>query len=198
MKSLNLTKPHLIVMVGIPGAGKSFFAEQFAETFKAPIINSENLRRSLFDIPSHKKDEDVVVEKISDLMLQQIFQTDRTIVYVGQTSSRNERAAITKKARTAGYEPLFIWVQTEPITAKKRSLKPTIKSNAISPELFDEKLRRFSPPHQNEKVVVISGKHTFATQLKVVLKRLVEPREKIAIRPPQVQRPTRARNILIR
>jgi len=185
-------------MVGIPGAGKSFFAEQFAETFKAPIINSEKLRRSLFDLPSHNKEEDTVVDKISGLMLQQIFQTDRTIVYVGQTSSRSERAAITKKARSAGYEPLFIWVQTEPITAKKRSLKPTNKLNAISAELFDEKIKKFSPPHQNEKVVVISGKHTFSTQLKVVLKRLVEPRENIAIRPPQVQRPTRTRNILIR
>jgi len=185
-------------MVGIPGAGKSFFAEQFADTFKAPIVNSEKLRRNLFDTPTYSKDEDSVIDKISNSMLQQLFRTDKTTVYIGQTSLRTERASIAKIARAAGYEPLFVWVQTEPATARKRSLKPHDKSFAISHEMFEEKLRKFSPPHQNEKVVVISGKHTYATQLRVVLKRLVEPREKIAIQVPKVERPTRTRNILIR
>lgn len=194
MKPLNLTKPHLIIMVGIPGAGKSFFAEQFAETFKAPIINSEELRKSLFDTPSHSKDENAVIEKISTIILQQMLKTDKTVVYVGQTDLRGDRANISKIARQAGYEPLLVWVQTSPVTAKKRS----IKAKSISNQQFEDKLKKFSPPHLNEKVVVISGKHTFATQLRVVLKRLVEPREKISIKPPVSERPARTRNILIR
>ncbi|MBI3889304.1 hypothetical protein HY312_01855 [Candidatus Saccharibacteria bacterium] len=38
MKSLNLTKPHLIVVVGIPGAGKTYFGQQFSTTFNAPYL----------------------------------------------------------------------------------------------------------------------------------------------------------------
>jgi len=38
MKSLQLDKPHAIVVIGIQGSGKTFFAEKFATTFKAPYI----------------------------------------------------------------------------------------------------------------------------------------------------------------
>ena len=39
MKSLHLSRPHAIMMVGIPGSGKSFFASQYADTFGTPYID---------------------------------------------------------------------------------------------------------------------------------------------------------------
>jgi len=39
MKSLHLSRPHAIMMVGLPGSGKSFFASQFAATFDTPYID---------------------------------------------------------------------------------------------------------------------------------------------------------------
>lgn len=200
MKSLDLTKPHLIIMVGIPGAGKSFFAEQFAETFKAPIVNFEKIRRDLFTEPTFNNDEDLMVEKITTNLLNQIVKTDRTIVYVGQTDLRAERMDLARKVRSLGYEPMFVWVQTEPITAQRRAQK----TSGLTKELFEAKIKKFSPPHPNEKVIVISGKHTFASQIKIVLKRLVEPRQKTNQPTPAQQKPitarlpVRNRNILIR
>lgn len=198
MKSLELTKPHIVIMVGIPGAGKSFFAEHFAESFKAPMINLEKLRHNLFESPTYDKNEDLMIEKIADNLLNQIIKTDRTIVYVGQTNLRTERIDIAKKFKDLGYEPLFVWVQTEPITARKRAHKVY----GIDKESFNEKLKKFTPPHPSERAVVISGKHTYSSQIKIVLKRLIEPREKSnQSEQPKViaaRRPIRSRNVLIR
>lgn len=176
MKSLSLSKPHLIVMVGIPGSGKSFFADNFADTFKAPLVSSGRLRSELFPKPTHSNAEQVLIRRVSDYMLDELFKTHRTIIFEGSSDTRIERQAIVKKSRAAGYEPLFVWVQTESATAKLRLLKSKQRTAAATLEQFNTALKQFSAPHTTEGVVVISGKHTYASQLRIVLKRLVEPR----------------------
>lgn len=201
MKSLSLNKPHLIIMVGIPGSGKTFFAEHFSSTFKAPFINLNYLRSNLFTNPTFSDQEDQITKNVSDYMLDQMLKTNQTIIYEGLSDRRAERIEIVRKAREAGYESLLIWVQTEPVTAKKRA---TAKSNdnQMSNEVFNEKIKRFSPPHSSEKAIVISGKHTYTSQLKIALIRLASKKPIPRPQPiPPVITPTRApinRNILIR
>lgn len=197
MKSSETTKPHLIIMVGIPRSGKSFFAEHFADTFKAPIISFDGLRNEIFTNPSYSNDEDEIISKVANHVLGEVLKTKRTVIYEGQTSLRADRIVISKKARDAGYEPLFIWVQTETIAARKRATTTSIEKPALSIDDFNIKLKQFSAPHQNEKAIVISGKHTYASQLKIVLKHLIQPRtdgtERISI-----TRSPKNRNFLIR
>ena len=177
MKPSDTVKPHLIIMVGIPGSGKSFFAEHFADTFKAPFISYDNFRKEMFTNPTHSDEEDKIINKIANYVLEEVLKTKRTVIYEGQSNLRSDRIAISKKARDAGYEPLFIWVQTETATAIKRATKPSLEKPALNIDDFNNKIKRFSPPHLNEKVIVISGKHTYTSQLKIVLKHLIQPRE---------------------
>jgi len=174
MKPINPKKPHLIIMVGIPGAGKSFFAEHFAVTFKAPIISFDKIRQQLFDSPSFSKSEDEVIIKIVNYMFDEISKTDQTVIYDGQADQKNDRTAIAKKAYDSGYDPLFIWVQTEPTAAKLRatSSKNTLR---LTINQFNSKLKEFNIPQSTENPIVISGKHTYNSQLKIVLKSLVAP-----------------------
>lgn len=197
MKSLTLSKPHLIVMVGIPGSGKSYFAEHFASTFKAPIVSFHRFRYELFNEPNFGDDECEIINRVADYMLDELLKTGRTIIYEGRTNTRHDRSLLAKKSRMSGYEPLFVWVQTDPETAKRRAIKPSDGKHALTPDQFDSQLRKFSVPHQLEKSVVISGKHTYASQLKIVLKRLVEPRPQIGSQTSQ-SRPPISRNVLIR
>ncbi len=199
MKPLSLTKPHLLIMVGIPGSGKSFFAEHFSDTFKAPYINVDKLRADLFNTPEFSKKEDAVLGKITNYMLDETFKTSQTIVYEGFADTRTERIGITKKARDAGYEPLFIWVQTESITAKKRALKVSSDKISMTSAKFDELSKRFAQPVQSEKYIVISGKHTYVSQLKIVLKNIIKTQPSSQpIVPISPVRPQVNRSILIR
>ena len=195
MKSLSLNQPHLIVMVGIPGSGKSFFAEKFAETFHAPYVSLEK-------IAALAGDNDTSAAKIMKYQIDELLKTRQSIITEGEADTRSERAELTRKARANGYETLFIWVQTDPATAKSRATKvgKSKTGRTLTHEEHDLLTRRFTLPNAVESPVVISGKHTYATQAKVVLKKLSAPRAKISIHTTPVTRneqPGR-RNITVR
>lgn len=177
----------MIIMVGLPGSGKSFFAEKFSETFHMPYVSQQRIE----ELAPENSD------KLAQLQISELLKTKQSILFEGPTYSKANRISLTKTAHAAGYETLIIWVQVDPLTAKDRS--SAIKK-ITSPQEFDKLSKRFAPPSSIEKPLVISGKHTYASQAKVVLKKLSTPRTEISIQttaPERSLRPTR-RSITIR
>jgi predicted kinase len=155
-------------MVGIPGSGKTFFAEKFADTFSAPYVSYDIFRPFVSD-----------PKQLSQLVahqLKELFKTNYSVVIDGVAQTRSERTELAKHLKQHGYEALFVWVQTDVTTAQGRATKQLKVSN----DEYSRRMKRFSPPHSSEKPVVISGKHTYATQVKSVLKRLTGPRAEIS------------------
>jgi predicted kinase len=176
MKPLSLNAPHLIVMVGIPGSGKTFFADKFAATFNAPIVSFEKIAQEIYGSYNLTSDEQAVVVRVSHSLLAQLLKTGQTVVYEGITDTRTTRQALAKIAQDNNYEPLMVWVQTESVAAKTRATKSIRGVPAMTVDQFDTVLRRFTVPNAGERAVVISGKHTYASQLRIVLKRLADVR----------------------
>lgn len=183
MKSLQLEKPHAIVTFGIQGSGKTFFAEKFSDTFNAPFIE-----QSMF---SKLARDDKAADTLMKSVLDETVKTGRSIVIELALSSRNERLELANSLRKAGYVPLFVWVQVDTETALNR----TARAAGISPETYRENLKRFSPAHPSERALVISGKHTFATQAKAVLKKLSAPRQ---VQPPVERKQPPRGQIIVR
>lgn len=165
MKPLTPANPHAIVMVGIPGSGKSTFAEHFAETFQAPMLNLSSLQRRLGV-------SEQGLELLKGTLLPEYLKTHRTILIEGGVDRRAQRAELTRVLTKAGYQVLIVWVQTDTTEAHYRATKKQMAEAALSEEAFEAAVRNFQPPAPQEKTVVISGKHTYATQLKVVLKQI--------------------------
>jgi len=195
MKSLSLTQPHLIVMVGVPGSGKSFFAEKFAETFNAPYVSIEKITpyTATASDASH-----IIHHQTTELL-----KTRQSIILEGDTDTRTERDKLARQARIAGYETLLVWVQTDPATAKSRSVRETKDkiNRTLSADEYDRIVKRFTPPSVIEKPTVISGKHTYATQAKIVLKKLSAPRAEISthdVAPVRQEERSRRNNIIVR
>lgn len=184
MKSLSLSQPHAIVMVGIPGSGKTFFAEKFAETFGAPFVASQHFIE-------FAKDEKAA-DSLAAYAMELLAKTGQSMILEVRTASRMQRSDLTKQLKKFGYTPLYVWVQTDPQTAASRSLK----AHAMSKEEHEQHIKQFSAPHASEKVLVISGKHTYATQARAVLKRLSAPRAELASRKPVAER--HSTNIIVR
>lgn len=174
MKPLQLNRPHAIMMVGLPGSGKSFFAKQFADTFSAPYIDALTLTSYAKDVPA--------AMKIITNFAGQIARTNQTFIYEGDTDSRTLRTEFAQFARRHGYQPLIIWVQVDERTAKDR----TLKAGKMDEDTFASVVKNFSPPHPSEKPIVISGKHTYPSQAKVVLANLSkELRPSVSTVPPR-------------
>lgn len=170
MKSLSLTQPHALIMIGVPGSGKSFFAEKFADTFHAPYISHDTVH-AILAAP------EVAIHKLLLNQLHETMKTGQSLIIEGMATTRTQRNELAKLCRSAGYEPLFIWVQVDDASARQRHKKA---KPDVTDEQYKSHKKKFSPPHVSEKAVVISGKHTYATQAKVVLKRLSGPRANIS------------------
>jgi predicted kinase len=183
MKSLSLSRPLVIMVVGLPGAGKSFFARQFADMFNAPLISTDKIRYTLFENSAYSSQEDALVQEITNNQIEELLKTGKTIVVDGGVNSRTARLNINKLAHKHGYGKMVVWIQTDEPTSLARSIKRSEKRKGdemnapMSAAAFERYKRLFSIPTVSENVIVISGKHTYATQARVILKKLVSPRD---------------------
>ncbi len=166
MKSLQLHKPHVLVVVGLPGAGKTFFATQFSDTFSAPYLDYGHYRQLVGD--------ETTADKLADDTLTQLLRTKQTIIVEGRGSKHSDRRELVKLAHKSGYDTMFVWVQTEPVTAEQRSVRS--KSARMTANEFDQRAAEFEILTRTEPYLVISGKHTYPSQAKIVLKKLVAGR----------------------
>lgn len=182
-------------MVGVPGSGKSFFAESFAQTFNAPFVSLEKISPYAVDSAS--------AMQLMQQHVDELLKTNRSVIVEGGTDTRVEREKLMRKAKSAGYETLVVWVQTDPTTAKVRSVRDSKnKANrTLSSDEYDRTVKRFTPPNKIEKPTVISGKHTYATQAKIVLKKLSATRTEISTHttaPVRTEERSRRNNIIVR
>lgn len=164
-------KPHLIIMVGLPGCGKSYFATNFSESFNAPIISESLIRDKIYETPTFSESEDEAVTKVTSYFLDEIIKNKQTIIYEGKTNAKVDRLELYKKCRDRGYKPLLVWIQTDEPTAKRRLAKQLGDIDKAE-DRYNKISKRFYPPGPEEEVVVISGKFTYQSQLKIVLKKL--------------------------
>lgn len=165
MKPLTPASPHAIIMIGIPGAGKTTFANRFAETFNTPIVSQTSLQRE-YGLNGHQANE------LRARILEEFLKTNRTVVIDGGFEAKEKRDELVRKLVKSGYRPLTVWVQTDTAEAFRRAHKPHPTGSGLSSETFDQELDIFQAPGEREKMVVISGKHTYTSQLKIVLKQL--------------------------
>ncbi len=170
-------------MVGIPGSGKSFFAEKFADTFQIPYIEAALYR--------HFAADSEAAAGLVTHAIKEFAKTKQSLVLEIDTDARNKRTDLAKQLKSLGYKTLFVWVQTDETTAAQRSKK----MYNMSKDDHSSRVRQFSPPHETENALVVSGKHTHATQVRMVLTRLTGPRIEMMAKKPV---PERTSNIVLR
>jgi predicted kinase len=117
------------------------------------------------------REEADFTEKQIHVVLEAISKTGQNIVIEGGLDTEAERDGVRKLLKLCGYNPTLIWIQTDINTIKAR-LKMKTKSVARAKEEYDTRIRVMEAPAEIEKPVILSGKHTFETQLSHVLSQL--------------------------
>lgn len=180
MKELNLSPPLLIITMGYPGAGKSFFARQFAESYSLPHLSQDRVRFELFENPLFNNDELDIINRVLLYALDQTMKTNKSIVCDGNFSRLQERKELYALAKQRGYRTLIVWLQTDKNTSFQRAAHRDKRSQE-SKHSFNLDQRTFARltaevdrPSEKEASIVISGKHAFKGQNVTILRKIAE------------------------
>lgn len=149
-----------ILVFGAPCSGKTTFCEKFAKRFKAPYFDLGKLA-SQYGLD----------RKMLLILVEQIAKTGQMLVIEGGLDTEADRNEIRNVLRKAGYIPSLIWIQTDMVTIRSR-LKFRTKSVSKAKSVYEEGVEKLEAPADFEFPIVLSGKHTFETQLRHVLTQL--------------------------
>ena len=174
-----LTKQLVVMLYGLPGSGKSFFARQTAELLHIPIISSDRIRFELFEKPQYSKEEQQIVFNLMMLMLEEYSKAGLSAILDVSMNRSQDRKALREFAKKQGLSTMLIWLQSDAETCYSRAKSRDGRkvddkySSDMSRETFDMIEKQMQPP-QNEDAVVVSGKHLYDSQKNVFLRKLRE------------------------
>lgn len=160
----NKKKLRAVLVFGAPGSGKTTFAEKFAKKFNLAYYNLDEIRKK-YDF-SH---EAILA------ILEVITESKQSIVIEGELKTEKERTEMRNILRNHDYKPALVWIQTDFMTIKVR-LKKRYHTVKKAKEVYDTAVAEIEAPADFEKPIILSGKHTFETQLKHVLAGLAKIR----------------------
>lgn len=178
MKQLKLNPPLLILTMGYPGSGKTFFSRQFAEQYDIPRLSEDIIRFELFEQPQYNHDEAEIIDRVLKYMLSEMVKTQQTVIVDGLFLKKSDRESIKKLAKTAGYQMLIVWLQTDLQTSAHRAANrdrrnPDSKySFNMNQMIFDKIKATLHRPDSKDETLVISGKHAYRSQSLSVLRKI--------------------------
>lgn len=147
----------LIVLVGLPGSGKSWVAEQILNSYLAfesddrvVIHSSDTIRKELFGDEGSQEDNARVFE-LMHKRVREDLKNNYTVIYDATNITRKaRRGAINCATDNDEVECHIVWAPVQ--TCIDRDAK---RARHVGPQVIEKMLRRWQSPHWNEGFDVI-------------------------------------------
>ena len=117
-----LLSPSLVILCGLPGTGKSYFAQEL--TARAPFIwvNSDRTRKSLISVPRYTRGEHRRVFAVMHAITRELLAAGRSVVFDATNLNEAVRLPLYEVAAEAGVEPVLVRFTAEPHLVRRRLL----------------------------------------------------------------------------
>jgi gluconate kinase len=158
--SIGNNKPYAILVFGAPMSGKTTFAKHFSDSINAPFLNFTELQAKYH-----------MSRKLALEIIRCIAKGKAPLIIEGLMDTESERDEIRKLLTELNYNPALIWVQTD-LNAIKQRMRRAYKTLSEAKAALASSYEHIEAPSESEKVLVISGKHTYQTQCKNVINNL--------------------------
>jgi len=167
--------PKCILLQGISGSGKSYFANKLLEEigdFKAIILSSDRIRKSLFGIDQHERlsgseQKNLYSTEMNKKTYRALAENARICLELGFNViidatflKYQHRDKIYQMASMTGADALLFSLETSTEAASNAiTLRQQLNNNPSDAgiEVMEHQKKRFEPPLQNEKALVLSS-----------------------------------------
>lgn len=169
----------LIMFLGVPGSGKSYFARQAAENMNAVRLNGDSMRLAIFGSRERikqayeSKDRQTVntyVFNAIDYATDQVLLRGHDVVYDAHHNKRSDRASLETLASKYGALPVLVWVKTPHDIAlirgqeREEQQDQRKKTEAEMHEVIERHLANTDEPDPSELVITLDGLLPFDKQ----------------------------------
>ena len=113
-------RPHLIIVSGLPGAGKSYFSRKLKERLPSVIIESDAMRKVLFPRPSYSPEESARLFKALHMLVEELLKKGIPVIFDATNLIELHREYLYHLAEKAGAKLIIVWIKAPFEVIKER------------------------------------------------------------------------------
>ncbi len=136
----------VVIILGLPGSGKSFFAERLAKMIHADYINSDRLRKEIFRIYMYSDKEKA---KVYDIMLQKMkdaIQHHKNLVLDATFHKNKTRRPFIEQAKGKLFF-VKVWADESIIKERLKRNRPYSDANFEVYQRIQQQWEPLKEPH---------------------------------------------------
>jgi predicted kinase len=150
----------IIIVLGLPGSGKSYFASRFAKLIHTDYVNSDQVRKSMFPATSYAEREKASVYDEMLVRMREAISRHKDLV-LDATFYKNDIRQ--KFIDEAGGDVVLIEIEAEEEVIMKRLQQKRADSEADF-EIYKQLKDLWEPLH-GHRLILISSNHNIEEML---------------------------------
>ena len=106
-----VARPALVVVCGLPGAGKSHFSRLLAGRVPMAVLETDVLRRRLFHRPTYSQKESHRLFQVCHLLVRHLLQQGIRVLFDATNLREQHREELYRIAEETGARLVLVWLE---------------------------------------------------------------------------------------
>lgn len=148
--------PVLFVMVGLPGSGKSYFADKLIKIIPATVLQSDFIRKTLLKKPAYTQREHNRVFKAIHALTRDLLVSNNNVLIDATNLNRKYRRPLYQMAAETGARMVVFYLDTPREIARERIKDRSTQGSTISDadwEVYQMLENDFEPPESPDYII---------------------------------------------
>lgn len=180
-----MKNPLLIVTLGHPGSGKTYFSERLAKEYNLVHLSRDRFRHEAIPNPTFQPEEKDSISRTLGWITEEFLIKGVSVISDGNYNKKKYRTLLAKIAKKTNATYLLIHIVTPVEQAEKRILqRQKIKSKTKQKyyrhsdvSIVSRIKNETEYPTKSEPVIEIDGSQSFPKQLEIFKKALISSKK---------------------